>query len=434
MAARGNEPAARPGRVPRWALPGELAVLAGWPPRRRTPRDWLVDLVLFGFALVVWAVSWQDLVVSPDPDYLAQLPGWMITIDPWVGLAACLALWWRRRFPLALAVAMVPALSVSGTATGAVLVAILTVAVHRSWLPATLVTTAQLAQAMTFVGFFYQPDQQTPVVALVNVFLLMVAPLGWGLAVRARRQVVVALFREARRERAEHQLRLDDARRAERARIAREMHDVLAHRISLLSVHAGALSYRTAQARAGAGKPLAAEEVTAAVTVIRDSAHQALVELGEVLTVLRSEEEAAADGPGRPAPQPQLADLARLVAEAKAAGQRVELDTGELVGGGRPARPQEQRSAYRVVQEGLTNARKHAPDAQVAVRVCGAPGSGLQVAVTNPLPLGVTAVEIPGAGAGLTGLAERVALDGGTLEHGAVDGTFRLAARLPWVG
>ncbi|MGH3682780.1 MAG: sensor histidine kinase, partial [Natronosporangium sp.] len=68
------------------------------------------------------------------------------------------------------------------------------------------------------------------------------------------------------------------------------------------------------------------------------------------------------------------------------------------------------------------------------VRVCGAPGSGLQVAVTNPLPLGVTAVEIPGAGAGLTGLAERVALDGGTLEHGAVDGTFRLAARLPWAG
>jgi signal transduction histidine kinase len=432
MAGGRDEPVGRPGRVPRWALPGELAVLAGWPARRRTVRDWAVDLVLFGFAVVVWMISWHDLFVAPDPDYLAVLPGWMVTIDPWVGAAGCLALWWRRRFPLAMAVAMVPALSLSGTVLGAVLVSILTVAVHRNWLPATLVTAAQLAQAAWFTGLVYQPSGMSAAAAVVNITLMLVAPLGWGLAVRARRQVVVGLSREAQRERREHAQRLAGARQAERARIAREMHDVLAHRISLLSVHAGALAYRTAQAEAGAARALASEEVVAAVAVIRDSAHQALAELGEVLAVLRSEDPEAGAGAARLAPQPRLADLDRLVDEARAAGQRVDFDRGAGGDGSPGARTQEQRTAYRVVQEGLTNARKHAPAAQVTVRVCGAPGAGLEVAVTNPLPVGVTAVEIPGAGAGLTGLAERVALDGGTLEHGAVDGRFRLAARLPW--
>jgi glucose-6-phosphate-specific signal transduction histidine kinase len=207
------------------------------------------------------------------------------------------------------------------------------------------------------------------------------------------------------------------------------MHDVLAHRISLLSVHAGALAYRTAQAESGQGRALSGAEVTGAVRVIRDSAHQALAELGEVLSVLRADQP---DGDGRGAPQPMLADLPRLVEEARSAGQRVTLELDPALTNGRQPRPQDQRTVYRVVQEGLTNARKHAPDARVVVRVAGEPGTGLAVAVTNPLPVGVAAVEIPGAGAGLTGLAERVGLDGGTLDHGPVDGAFRLAARLPW--
>lgn len=119
------------------------------------------------------------------------------------------------------------------------------------------------------------------------------------------------------------------------------------------------------------------------------------------------------------------------MAEARAAGQSVTLELDPALAGA-PPRPQEQRTVYRVVQEGLTNARKHAPHAPVAVRVAGQPGSGLAVAVTNPLPAGLADAGIPGTGAGLAGLAERVALDGGTLRHGTVDGGFRLAVQLPW--
>jgi signal transduction histidine kinase len=85
-----------------------------------------------------------------------------------------------------------------------------------------------------------------------------------------------------------------------------------------------------------------------------------------------------------------------------------------------------------VVQEGLTNARKHGPGTPVTVRLAGIPGDALIVEVDNPLPAGATAVGIPGAAAGLAGLAERVELEGGLLEHGSADGVFTLRARLPW--
>ena len=195
---------------------------------------------------------------------------------------------------------------------------------------------------------------------------MFTAPLGWGIAVRARRQLMVNLRREADRQRREHELRLAQTRRAERARIAREMHDVLAHRISLLSVHAGALAYRTQQAEAGAGAALTAEEISQAVTVIRDNAHQALVELKEVLTVLRADEDDEASSAAAPPPRPgRSAAPGRGGARRRAAGG-VERGPGLAR---RPPRAQEQRTVYRVVQEGLTNARKHAPGAAVTVRV-----------------------------------------------------------------
>ncbi|MFJ1589400.1 sensor histidine kinase [Kitasatospora albolonga] len=304
---------------------------------------------------------------------------------------------------------------------------------------------------------------------------------------------MLKLREDADRERAEHARRLADSRRAERAAIAREMHDVLAHRISLLSVHAGALVYRTKQTDAGRAPALSGAEIVESAQVIRDNAHQALEELHDMLRVLRSDERHA-PGPGdrrgatadsTAAPQPRMADIAHLVEEARAAGQQIDLraegraatcvrdegpgpvgvrdeapdptcvrdeapdstglrDEGpdptsvrdEAPGPAGPPRPaprsQVQRTAYRLVQEGLTNARKHAPGARVTVRVAGAPGAGLTVEVRSPLPVGVTASEIPGAGAGLTGLRERVELDGGSLEHGSREGAFVLRARLPW--
>ncbi|MFI7490908.1 sensor histidine kinase [Micromonospora echinaurantiaca] len=417
--------APRTGRTsPRWLLPGELAALdAAGAPRRRTVRDWVVDASLFAAAALVGLSVWSE-----DPPYYAEaVPAWMLAADPWVGAAACLALWWRRRFPMALAVALVPALYVAGTAVGATMVAVLTVAVRRDWLPASLATAGYLVPAVIFGAV--HPAPGTGVFASVAIVGMMyLVPLGWGMATRARRQLIASLRRDAERERQEHRRRLADARRGERERIAREMHDVLEHRISLLSVHAGGLAYRTAQAEAGVGRPLEAAEIGQAVEVIRDAAVRALDELGEVLAVLRTD---GGDGRERVAPQPRLADIPRLVAEARAAGQRVSFEMECAPGAAEALRPATQRTVYRTVQEGLTNARKHAPGVHVAVRVDAGPDTGVVASVSNPLP-GTPTGELPGAGAGLTGLAERVALDGGTIEHGVADGSFRLTTRLSW--
>src|SRR5690606_1189236 len=227
--------------------------------------------------------------------------------------------------------------------------------------------------------------------------------VGWGLFVHHRRRLVASL-----RERAEA-----EARRAAREEIAREIHDVLGHRLSLLSVHAGALEYRP---------DAPAEDVARAARVIRESAHQALQDLRQVVGVLRA--------PVGELPQPVFADLSHLVEEAERAGTPVRLEAE--VDGDVP--DPAGRTAYRIVQEALTNVRKHAPGAAVTVRVAGAAGEGLEVAVVNTAPApGSGAVPAAGAGQGLLGLAERVDLAGGSLEYGPLaDGGWRLAARLPW--
>jgi signal transduction histidine kinase len=218
----------------------------------------------------------------------------------------------------------------------------------------------------------------------------------------------------ALRERAEHAE--VETRAAERQRIAREMHDVLAHRLSLLSVHAGALEFHP---------DAPAEEVAETAGVIRESARAALEELRDVIGVLREEGSEDLTEP----PQPTLADLPALVEESRAAGMRLSARI-ELGDAAPPTAVG--RTAYRIVQEGLTNARKHAPGAAVTLTV-RAPGGGLEVEVRSLAAVTIAAgPALPGAGTGLVGLTERVALAGGELEHGVdPDGVFVLRARLP---
>jgi signal transduction histidine kinase len=389
--------------------------------RGRTAREWTHDAGLFAVAAVAWWLVWR----SYPAHYADAVPGWSHLIDPWVGAAGCVALWWRRRFPLALAITMVAVLSVAGTGLGAALVAVFTVAVHRGWIPATAVTGLHLLPALLF-GYENPPPGLSPWAYVAFIALMYLVPLGWGMAVRARRQVVANLRRDVEREREEHRRRLAGARRTERERIAREMHDVLAHRISLISVHAGALTYRTAQADGGVGRPLDPTEVGRAIGVIGDTARQALVELGDVLAMLRADDSEEPAGPGT-----GLADIPRLVRDARAAGQAVTLALECEPEAEASVRPAAQRTAYRAVQEGLTNARKHAPTMPVRLRVAASPSTGVVVEVTNPLsPNG--SGDIPGAGLGLTGLAERVTLHGGSIDHGPMDRSFRLTVRLPW--
>lgn len=391
----------------RW-LPAGISATTGTP-GRRTTRDWLVDILLFGLAIGVG-------LLATDPAGAGQ-PTWWHVANLAIGGAACLSLWWRRRWPCALGIALVPVAMVVPMGSGAAGVALFTVAVHRPVRWAIGLALAHVAISPVYLLLY--PDDELPAwISLALGALMTGAMVAWGMFVRTRRQLLVSLAERVERAEAEQALQSQRARLAERERIAREMHDVLAHRLSLLSLHAGTLEYRP---------DLPAQDVARAAGVIRDNAHRALEELRLVIGALRQDDEGARPAP----PQPTLADLPRLVDESRAAGMRVALAQSLDRPGQLPA--DIGRHAYRVVQEGLTNARKHAPHCAVTVRIDGAPGGGLRVEITNPLPVGQTPPDIPGARAGLSGLDERVRLAGGALEH-SIDtgGVHRLAASFPW--
>ncbi len=408
-----SEAPAFPGR--RWLLPSavihELDPEAGRAGRlpRRTARDWVVDF--FGFLLaVVIGLAVAD-TLSDDPD----LPHAVVVTDQLLGALACAAVWLRRRWPLGLAVATIPLAFVSTTSAGAGVVALFTLAVHRPFRHAAWVGGVQLALIPLLVWVRPDPDlSYAP--AVVFTLLLTVAITGWGMLARSKRQLMLSLRDRARRAETEARLRAEQAQRLAREAIAREMHDVLAHRLTLLSVHAGALEFRPDAPR---------EEVARAAGVIRESAHEALQDLREIIGVLRAGD---SDDAGRP--QPTLAALDTLVAESREAGMKVTLDS--RVADPAAVSASVGRTAYRIAQEGLTNARKHAPGAEVTVSVTGAPGEDLTMSVRNPAPDG-DVPPVPGSGQGLIGLTERATLAGGRLEHGPEEGGgFAVRAWLPW--
>jgi signal transduction histidine kinase len=351
----------------------------------------------------------------------------VLALDVVLGGLCCLALWWRRRRPVGVAAVAIVLGVWSTAASGVALIALFTVAVHRRLDVVGAVAAGFSVAALGSV--LVRPDTSVPPWWQAVLGVVCVATvLAWGMFVRARRQLAASLRERERRAEAE---RVAEARRHERLRIAREMHDVLGHRISLLSLHAGALELRPDGPR---------EEIARAVAVIRDSAHQALEDLSEVIGVLRADRPDADRADGAPSgvaperPQPTLVDLPELVGESRRAGMLVRLDCRVA----EPAAAPEAvgRSVYRIVQEGLTNARKHAHGAEVAATVSGGRGEGLTVEVRNPAPpaagTATGAIAVPGAGSGIIGLAERVSLAGGRLEHGNAAGDFRLRAWLPW--
>jgi signal transduction histidine kinase len=404
----------------RWLLPAVLTVEpdAGRPVRRST-RDWIIDALCFVLGLTFTVLATADLL-GDHPTFVAGFagaPAWLIWTDAVIGGLAAIALWWRRRWPVRLALAMTLAGIVAMTIAISMLIMMFTVAVHRRFAVAAAVAVTSLAANALFT--VVRPERGTSFAeSMAWTTVVVVIAMLWGMVVRARRQLVVSLRDRAERAEAEQQLRVAQARVLERTRIAREMHDVLAHRISLLSLHAGALEIRPDAAPA---------EVAGAAGVIRASAHQALQDLREVIGVLR--EEPAADHPPE-RPQPTLQELAALADESRAAGVTIRLDVRV-----EPSQVPDGtgRAAYRIVQEGLTNARKHAPGAAVTVEVGGAAGHGLTVDVRNRWPSAGRPLVIPGAGTGLIGLAERATLAGGRLSHGrGADDEFLLTAWLPW--
>jgi signal transduction histidine kinase len=397
----------QPATVSRWQarlLPGELL---GEEDGRRSARDWVVDVLVVAAALGVGLLALSD--IDPDKGDAATV------VDVVVGVAVCLALWVRRRHPVGVAVLAVGLSAFFATAAGAGIVAVFNVALRGSR-RALLGIVALSYLSFVVFGLLYPSGGSMGAQVLFGTLLLAVA-IGWGLFARARRELVGSLRERAQRLESEHRLRVEQAREAERRRIAREMHDVLGHRISLLSVHAGALEFRP---------DASAEEVAEAAGVIRATAQDALEELRGVIGVLREDGDEAL----MQRPQPTIAEIPELVDESRAAGMHVEWHLDVPEPSAIPAALG--RTAYRVVQEGLTNARKHAPAAGVAVTVHSGPP--LTVEVVSRAAVGSLPVDtLPGAGTGLVGLAERVALAGGELEHGPdQEGNFVLRATLPW--
>jgi len=368
-------------------------------PQERGQRDRVADATIY---LVAFAIGAATLV-----DTWEMHPSWLRVVAIAVGTATLVSLRWRRTHPAAVGIGVGVVALVVITVSGAILVATFNAAIRARGRDLAIITGLTIGWAFAN-PLLYPPDGSYWLDAGASLLMAGVA-LGWGLFVRARRELVRSLRDQADRAG-------DEARAAERRRIAREMHDVLAHRLSLLSVHAGALEFH---------RDAPAEEVAEAAGVIRESARAALDELRGVIGVLREDGGETLTQP----PQPTLADLADLVEESRAAGMRITARI-ELGDAAPPAAVG--RTAYRIAQEGLTNARKHAPGAAVTLTVHEA-DRDLHVEIRSLAPVAVVAgAPLPGAGTGLIGLAERVTLAGGELEHGVdPDGAFVLRARLP---
>ena len=398
---------------------------------RPTPRDRVVDVtfVLVGFLLGALGLGDVASTARFDP------PGWLI-LATWIGSALSLAV--RRKWPVGLAVVLIGLSVFFPPVGGPSVLALFSAAVHRRSDVSLALCGAGVASGI--VQFWiYPPSGQASYWLAVGITALGCLVLtAWGIVVRTRRELMASLTERAVRAETEQRLRVEQGQRQERERIAREMHDALGHRLSLLSVHAGAVEFRP---------DLPPDELSRIAGVIRSSARDAVTDLREIVGVLRSPH--TTDAPHR-----GITELNTLLTECREAGMTINVAAStdlttvpDSVG----------RHAYRIAQEGLTNARKHAAGQPVRVVVEGNPGTGLRIEVTNRLsppasgasggPGRRDALVGPGGSAGssgssgsrggsqvgLIGLAERASLVGGSIEHGVTPtGDFRLSAWLPW--
>ncbi|WP_427870032.1 sensor histidine kinase [Leucobacter luti] len=382
-----------------------------------------------GAASAVWIVAVLVWLYYLTPIVSTLLTGRepakvVLMIAPPAIALALLAI--RRRFALA-AVLGIGAMLVLGPGAIGAAIAMQASLARRDGRPLPVLlaglwfAAAKLANLL--IGPFSSPwaTPHTVELTFALVGLAFATLVGWLLRTIAAEQRGRASAAQARVD--AEAARIEQARLAERERIAREMHDVLAHRLSLVSMNAGILAFRD---------DLSPEETRETARMIQSGTRQSLDELRAVLSTLRG-----ADAPPAP-PQPTLADLPVLVAELDGE-QRVELDVDVAAEGGLVAvPPQLGRHAYRIVQEALTNARKHAPGAPVAVEVSGEPGGALVIRASNPLSELVIPDPDRGAGSGgaagfgLLGVSERAASMGGSAEYGPVGGRYVLTATIPW--
>ncbi len=270
------------------------------------------------------------------------------------------------------------------------------------WRPLSQALLSGTAALLACAGEGFRGNWNQPVIVqatLLALGIVTATAVGHGIQQREKTLAAEAAREEAARRADE--ARLEQVRLAERERIAREMHDVVAHRISLVAMASGALAYRD---------NMTPTEIREAAQLINDNAKRSLNELRLVLGTLRDSGSAPAP------PQPGIEQVPILVAEARQAGQHIGLDVQPDLA---EVPSQVGRHGFHIVQESLTNARKHAPGAPVEVRVTGSRGEGLLIRVTNPL---TGTSPGPGSRLGLVGLAERMELIGGRWSASERDG------------
>ncbi|WP_344591296.1 sensor histidine kinase [Streptomyces violaceusniger] len=427
-----------PGASPA-ASPAPASSLASPPPapasRRRPPQR----VMRWGSLIVPVLLAIADALL---------VNGVTLGLELNVSLVAAAALLVRRKLPALVFLVTLPGILI-GYVWFAPMIALYTVARLRPDRRLLGISALLLAAAHFIpwpVSDFEPTAYRENTLTLIDACVTSVGPIALGLLVRTRGELAARIEDLTRSRRHADELIAEQVLSTERARLAREMHDVVAHQVSLISLQAGAvqISAEDAKAREGA-------------RTIRELSVRTLDELRHMVGILR----AAGGDHEELTPQPRLADLPRLI-ELSALDVDFETDSATQ----RPGHSEAvERAAFRIVQEALTNVRKHAPGARVTVRVNDAEGAGteaargaaheapngaaheaahgaaqaaeetrgLRVEVRNgPPDASAVAPGLPGGGHGLVGLRERAQLLGGTLEAGPTEeGGFVVRADFP---
>jgi signal transduction histidine kinase len=380
----------------------------------RQARLWLRAHPLVADSVLAVVVAVVALLGGPNPRDGVAVPE--SSPSSYLVLAVvCVALVFRRRMPIAVwavtVVAGVLEVWLDGAPDRVLLasmIAIYTVATSRRW------RTAVAAAAVTALAFAtaYRMAENAPLLTDTTYALLAFGAMACaiGIAVRGQRQVVAAAEERAR---IAEQTREEEAQRRvteERLRIARELHDVVAHHIAVINVQAGVARHLL---------DTDPEQASAALGHVRDSSQVVLTELSTILGLLRTPDEADSRQPA-----PVLGQVDELVDSMRRAGLEI---TWSVAGTPALLAPGTDLAAYRLVQESLTNARKHGLGrADLAVRYAE---DSVAIDVTNPVAPGTEMAE---SGHGLVGMRERVAALGGTLEVGMNEhDRFFVHAELP---
>ncbi|WP_460476644.1 sensor histidine kinase [Brachybacterium huguangmaarense] len=365
-------------------------------PRRRIWQEILLVLaVLLESVLgIAWADAWWDVVLA------------VLTVVLGGALLARFGQWRT----------LLPAVIVANVVAGSLVVGTVALFCYASREPRRALTLAATAVSCATVVLSVLLQVEAPDRTLMIVIGVVTMLLGasTGMYMGARRELLHGLRQRAELAETRAREAQEEARSAERRRIAREMHDIVAHKISLVALQAGALEVNPALDR---------EKVAESAGLIRSAATEALSELRAVLGVLRGDDDTAPL-----APQPTWDDVRALVRRSQDAG--IKVDLFDFIDA--PVPDSLARTAYRVVQEGLTNIHKHARHTAARVALMGEPGDELVVEVSNVLPQGYS-TDLPGARMGLSGIETRVLHAGGTITSGPTDdGRFDVKAVIPW--